>query len=281
MNLFRTAVRVIAISAALLGATASAQEVPAASPKARVEQQVGVTNFAVDYSSPAVKGRKIWGALVPYDQPWRTGANAMTKLTASRDFMFGDKKVPAGTYGLYTIPGKNSWTVALNSKSDSWGAPAPDPKNDVARITVKPQQSQMRERMTFIFSDTTDDASRLDLEWEKVRLPIPLKVDTKAHVMASIDQATSEAWRPHFTSARYLLENNGDLGKALQYADTSIAIKPTWWNNWIRAQILAKQGKKQDAVAAAQKAQELGKGDRVFDGFFKPQVEKAVAEWKK
>ena len=99
--------------------------------------------------------------------------------------------------------------------------------------------------------------------------------------MANIDKALAEAWRPHFASARWLLDNGGDLAQALGYVDTSIAIKPTWWNNWVRAQILAKQGKRPDAVAAAEKAQTLGKGDEVFEGFFKPQVAKAIADWKK
>ena len=88
----------------------SAPELPAPSPKARVEQRVGLVDFSVDYSSPAVKARQIWGGLVPYDRPWRTGANAATKLTASKDFVFAGKAVPAGSYALYTIPGKASWT---------------------------------------------------------------------------------------------------------------------------------------------------------------------------
>lgn len=268
----------------LVGASVSAQEllqVPQASPKARVEQQVGISNFSVDYSSPGAKGRQVFGGLVAFDKPWRTGANAATKFTASRDFMFGDKKVPAGSYALYSIPGKNSWTMVLNTSADAWGAMGFDKAKDVARITVKPQAIPARERMTFLFSDTTDDTSRLDLEWEKTRVSIPLKVDTKGHVLANIDQSLGESWRPHFTAARYLLENGGDLNAAIKYIDTSIAVKPTWWNNWVRAQILAKQGKAKEAVEAAQKAQELGKGDRVFEGFFKADVQKAIAGWKK
>lgn len=268
--------------AAIPFASAQGLEVPAPSPKARVEQRLGLTNFSVDYSSPGVKGRKIWGDLVPYNQLWRTGANMATKLTASRDFDFGGKKVKAGSYAIFTIPGEKSWTVMLNTNHETGGTNGYDKKNDVATITVKPEAiSPGRERLTFLFSDTTDDATRLDLEWEKLRVSVPIKVDTKAHVTASIDSSLNEAWRPHFTAARYALDNNGDLKAALGWIDTSIAIKPTWWNNWVRAQILAKQGRSSDAVAAAEKAQTLGKGDRVYEEFFKEEVIKALGEWKK
>lgn len=271
-----------ALAAALLASVVMAQnpELPAPSPLARVEQRVGITDVSVEYSSPGVKGRTIWGELVPYDELWRTGANSATKLEVSTAFNFGGKEVAAGKYALYTIPTKGAWTVILNSKSDAGGTRGYDEKNDVARITVKPEASPQRERLTFIFSDTTDDSTRLDIEWEKLRVSIPITVKTKELALANVDKAIGDAWRPHFTSARWLLENNGDLGKALGYIDTSIQIKPTWWNNWVRAQVLAKQGKSGDAVAAAEKAQALGKGDEVYEGFFKDTVAKAISEWK-
>ncbi|MCK6547319.1 DUF2911 domain-containing protein [Myxococcota bacterium] len=267
----------------LCQSTASAQglELPQPSPKARVEQRVGLTDFAVDYSSPAAKKRKIWGDLVPYDQPWRTGANAATKLTASKDFTFAGKPVKAGSYALYTIPGKKAWTVILNTSTENWGTNGYDQAKDVLRVELLPVAVPHRERLTFIFSDTTDDGVRLDLEWEKVRLSMPITVDTKAQVTANIDKSIDEAWRPHFQAARYNLENGGDLDKALAWVTTSIGIKPTWWNNWVHAQILAKKGNVADAITAGEKAQALGKGERVYEGFFKGDIEKAVAEWKK
>lgn len=273
---------VCTVSAAQLAAAQqAAPELPQPSPKARVEQRVGLTDFAIDYSSPGVKGRKIWGELVPFDRPWRTGANAATKLTASRDFTFGGKPVPAGSYALYTIPGKTTWQVALNSSTEAWGNDGFDTKKDVVRVSVTPQAIKGRERLTFLFGETTDDGARIDMEWEKLRVSIPVTVATKQQVLAGIDKAVDEAWRPHFASARYLLENGGDLTKALTLVDQSIAIKPTWWNHWVRAQILAKQNKSQDAVATGEKALQLGTGDRVFESFFKEEVAKSVATWKK
>ncbi len=268
-------------AAQLAAAQQAAPELPQPSPKARIEQRVGLTEFAIDYSSPGVKARKIWGELVPFDRPWRTGANAATKLTAGRDFTFGGKPVPAGSYALYTIPGKTTWQVALNSSTEAWGNDGFDSKKDVARVTVTPQPIKGRERLTFVFSETSDEGARIDLEWEKVRVTVPITVATKQQVMANIDKAVDEAWRPHFTSARYLLDNGGDLTKALGYIDQSIAIKPTWWNNWVRAQILAKQNRAQDAVATGEKALQLGTGDRVFESFFKEEVAKSIAAWKK
>ena len=275
----------VTVAALALAHTASAQqaapELPAPSPKARVEQRVGLTDFSIEYSSPGVKGRKIWGELVPYDKTWRTGANAATKLTASREFTFGGKQVPAGSYALYTIPGKTSWVVALNTNLQAGGNDGFDPKADVVRVNVAPQAIKGRERLTFLLSDTTDESVRLDMEWEKLRVSVPIQVATKTQVLAAIDKAVDDAWRPHFASARYLLESGGDLAKALGYVDQSIAIKPTWWNHWVRAQILAKQNRAQDAVATGEKALQLGTGDRVFESFFKEEVSKTVAGWKK
>jgi hypothetical protein len=255
-------------------------ELPQLSPPARVEQRVGLTDFTVKYSSPAVKDRKIWGELVPWDKVWRTGANAPTTLQASRDFRLGDTPVPAGTYALYTIPGKKGWTVVLNSNA-AGSVNDYDPAKDVVRVAVKSSSAAYRERLTFVFADTTDDRTNLDLEWEKKKVSIPLAVDTATQAMASIDKTLDESWRPHYLSARYLLDNGGDLNRALTLSDTSIAIKPTWANTWVKAQVLAKQGRTADAVAVAAQTQQLGAGDRIYDGFFKDQVATTVAGWKK
>jgi hypothetical protein len=268
----------------LCASTALAQagpEIPAPSPKARVDQRVGVTDFSIEYSSPGLKGRNVWGDVVKYDELWRAGANAATRLTASRDFTFGGKAVPAGSYAFYAIPGRSSWTVILNTNANASGTTGYDEKKDAARVTVTPTKTtETVERLAYAFRDTTDTGANLDLEWGDVRVRVPLTVDTKSHVSASVDKTLADAWRPHFASARYLLDSGGDLGQAMTYIDTSISIQPTWWNNWVRAQILAKQGKKAEAAAAAERAASLGKGDTTFENFFKADVTKAAADWK-
>jgi hypothetical protein len=156
---------VAAATLLLVSANAYAQpELPRPSPSAKVSQVIGLTEITVDYSCPAVKGRPIWGALVPYDQMWRTGANQATKITFSRDVTFGDKPVPAGTYALFTIPAKGAWTVILNKKAEQSGT-ARDYKADLdlVRFQVHAKPAPHRERMTFLFSDFTDDKGTLDL----------------------------------------------------------------------------------------------------------------------
>jgi hypothetical protein len=278
---FSLASCVLAAAAAAAPAAAQTLEVPAPSPLAKAEQRVGVTDFSIVYSSPGVKGRTVWGGLVPFDTLWRTGANASTKLTASRDFTFGDTAVPAGTYSVFTLPGESAWTVILNRNTSINGTNGYDAKDDAARVTVKPESVPARERMTFLFSDTTDDATRLDLEWAGLRISVPVKVDTEGHVRAAMEKTLGDAWRPHYTAGRYLLENGGDLDTAIGYLDTSIAVQPTWWNHWYRAQALAKKGRAAEAIASAEKAQQLGKGDNIFENFFKEDVQKAVDGWKK
>ncbi len=266
----------------LASASVSAQsqlELPAPSPAASVQQRVGLTDISVEYSSPGVKGREIFGGLVPYNKVWRTGANAATKVTFSRDVKFGGKSVPAGTYSLVTIPTAKGWTVALNKELGFFaGGKAYHKKGEVARVPAKTTQIPARERLTFLFSDTTDDQTSLDLEWSTLRVSVPVSVDTAAHVQASIDGAVGGAWRPHVNAARYLAEHKKDYATALKYVNTSIGIESTWYNNWAKADILAKQGNYAEALKFAQVAWDLGKKDKNF--FYKAAVEKALKEWK-
>jgi hypothetical protein len=155
---------------------------PTPSPAAKVMAQVGTTEITVEYSSPGVKKRKIWGELVPNGKPWRTGANASTKVTFSQDVEVGGKSVPAGTYSLLTIPTPKSWTIILNKNTGIGGNIDEKYKQeeDVARFTVTPSKIPARERLTFIFSDVTDDSASLDLEWEKVRVSLPIKTKKAA-----------------------------------------------------------------------------------------------------
>ncbi len=251
---------------------------PQASSKAKVEQRVGITDFSIEYSSPAVKGRKIWGALVPYDKAWRAGANNSTKLTASHDFKLGTTVVKAGSYAIFMVPGETSWKVVLNSNTNAGGNH--DPKTDVASVVVTAEKlAAPRERMTYIFSDSTDEQVGLDLEWELVRVRVPLAVDTKAIVNKAIETTLGETWRPHFMSASYFFQS-GDVKRAAALVKQSLAIKPTLRNEWLNAQILMKNGNKPAAKAAANRALKLGPGDPAFETFFKGEITKQVASWK-
>jgi tetratricopeptide (TPR) repeat protein len=271
-----------ALLALLPSARASAQQLdlPFPSPHARAWQQVGLTEITVEYSCPGVKGRKIWGALVPYDKMWRTGANQATRITFSKDVTLADKPVPAGTYSLFTIPTKGDWTIILNKKAEQPGTMQEyKADQDLVRIQVKPKAAPLRERLAFVFSDFDDDKASLDLEWEKLRVSIPIKVATGPQALANIKTALDGTWRTYANAARYMLETKKDYDAGLKYIDQSLALKEDWFNVWIKASLLAAKGNYKDAYPVAEKAYALGQKAEVF--FLEPEVKKALGEWKK
>ena len=273
---------VLGFSVALSGGFAAADlDLPRPSPFAKVIQDVGLTTITVDYSSPGVKGRKIWGGLVPYDKMWRTGANRATKVTFSRDVTFAGKAVPAGTYALFTIPTKADWTVVLSKRADQAGTGRDyKQEEDLLRVQLRPKAVPFRERLTFLFADFTDDKTTLDLEWEKLRLSIPIGVDTAKQAMASITTTIDENWRVYANAARYLLETKKDYDTGLKYIDQSLALKEDWFNVFIKGQLLAAKGNYKEALPLAEKAYTLGQ--QKPDAFFlEPEVKQAVAAWKK
>lgn len=270
---------VLSALVALVALPAAAQlELPAPSPAAKVMQRVGLTDITVDYSSPAVKGRKLWGDLVPWDKPWRTGANAATKITFSKDVTFGGKPVPAGTYAIVTFPTAKGWTMALNKELGLFAGKAYDAKDDVVRVPATTATIPARERLTFLFSNTTDNDTSLDMEWEKLRVSVPVKVDTTTHAQASIKAAMDNAWRGSANAGRYIADTSKDYATALKYLDNSLAIQSHWYNNWLKADILARQGNYAEARKFAQAAWDLGEKDQNF--FFKDMVANALKEWK-
>ncbi len=148
----------------------SAQE-KRASPPATMEVKVGEATVTINYSQPSVKGRKIYGDLVPYGKVWRTGANEATTFSTDKDLMVNGKKLPAGTYALFTIPGEKEWTVIFNKVAKQWGAYKYDEKEDVLRITAKPVKTEMTEKMTF----KAGKNGMLYLDWAETRIPIAIK----------------------------------------------------------------------------------------------------------
>ena len=250
------------------------------SPLAKVSQVVGLTEVSLEYSSPAVKGRKIWGGLVPYDQIWRTGANQATKISFSKDVVFAGKPVPAGTYALFTIPSKGAWTVVLNKKADQGGT-GRDYKADLdlLRVQVQTKSAPFRERMTFLFADFTDDQTSLSLEWERLRLSIPIQVHTAEQALANIAASLDGTWRTYAFAARYMLDTKKDTTTGLKYIDQSLALKEDWFNVWIKASLLAAKGNYKDAYALAEKAYQLGQKAEFF--FLEADVKKALGDRKK
>ena len=150
---------------------------PTASSHTQVAQQIGVTDVTIDYSRPNKKGRDVFGPLVPFDTVWRTGANACTKLSFSGPVTFGSKPVPAGRYGLFTIPGASEWTVILSKEADQWGAFEYKPADDLLRLTVRAETLVAPvETFTIGFANLQENAAQLCLEWDRIRVTVPITV---------------------------------------------------------------------------------------------------------
>ncbi len=255
----------VAVAAALaLAPAAFAQlDLPRVSPKATVSQTVGLTDVTITYCRPGVKGRVIWGGLVPYDQVWRTGANEATTITFSDDVTVDGTKLPAGTYGLFTVPGKDEWTVIFNKGAKQWGAYEYKADEDVLRIKAKPQPAQFQELMTFSFPTVSTESAEVALSWEKLTVPFTFKVNTVDKVLTSARKAVAEAkpddWRTPYRAAAFCLDNNVSLDQARDWLEKSIAVKETMYNLTGKARLLALEGKKADAISLAKKAIAVGK----------------------
>ncbi len=229
---------------ALCAVSLSAQAVkfPAASPKATLIQTVGLTDVTIVYHRPGVKGRVIWGELVPYDKLWRTGANNATTLEFSTDISIEGQKLAAGKYGFYTIPGKESFVLVFSKQTELWGEMGYDEKQDVLRITVKAHEAPHCEWMRFDIDELSESSARITLHWEKVMVAFKLEVDTKAIILNAIDKTMAGLWDAPYRAANYAFRNDM-LGKARIWVDSSVAIKPVYWNVLLKAKIHQKLAK--------------------------------------
>jgi hypothetical protein len=245
-----------------LFAQAPQLEFPAASPAATFKQRVGITDISVEYSRPSMKGRTIFGGLVPYGEVWRTGANSATKITFSTPVKFGGADVAAGTYALFSIPGKDEWTVILNNVTGQWGSYAYNADNDVARVTVKPTtQPNAVETFSIGMSDlSSGNGVTLYLLWEKTRAAVKIETDIVGMLVPQIEavMASDSDKKPYFQAAMFYFESGLDLDKALAWMDAGLATQPNaFWMIYRKGLLLAKKGDKAGAIAAAKKSLEL------------------------
>jgi hypothetical protein len=272
------------VAAATLADVSSAADLqlPRPSQKAQVMQTVGLTDVTITYSRPGVKGRVIWGGLVPYDKVWRTGANEATDITFSTDVKVNGKPLPAGTYSIHTIPTKKDWTVIFNKKADQWGSYSYDEAEDALRVQVKTQPHEFTEWMEFSLPDIAVDKATVALDWEKLRVPFEIQVETVelalANARAAMASLAADDWQTAYRCASFAFQNNVALDEAWQWLDKSISIKETWLNLRLKADVLAKEGKTAEAIQSGEKAIAVGQGDAPADEIAK--IEKQVAEWK-
>lgn len=252
----------MALSVSLsFGAGAQSIKTPPPSPPQFVRQDFGLSNIELSYSRPGIKGRTVFGDLVPYGKVWRTGANQATTLTFGDDVIIGNTKVPAGKYGLLTIPGQSEWTFIITRQLDVTNPAAYKQDQDVVRVTAQTHDMPFSlETFTILFSDVTSSTCNLTLCWDKTAVAIPIKTDIDSKVMKQIDNVMSKDSRPYFAAALYYLDNGKDLNKALEWFDKAIAQDPTaFYAVYQKARCQAKMGKKQDAIATAKKSIELSK----------------------
>lgn len=263
---------------------------PRESPKAGTSYQIGLTDIAVHYSSPAVKEREIWGDLVPYDQVWRAGANEATTIEFSTDVNMEGEELPAGKYAFFLIPREgDQWTAIFNKQHDQWGAFSYDENYDALRVDIKPTfNNGVQERLTYSIHDHDSDKGYIKFAWDEVRLYLRFKVDVLAAAMENIMTAIEEApedkkWVMYAQGANFLLETDQNHRQALQWADMSTSRRDSAWNWWIKAQLQAKGGDLTSAVASGEKAVQLGETAGT-DGFYnrsKADIQAKIDSWKK
>lgn len=238
-------------------------EFPAASPAATIKQRVGLTDFEVNYSRPSVRGRKIFGGLLPYGEIWRTGANTATKITFNTPVKFNGTPVAPGTYEVFTIPGESEWTVVLHQNMSQWGTYEYDAKNDVARIKVQPKTlSESVETFTIGFNDLANEAvGTLCFAWAKTAVMVTLQTDVVGVLVPQIEAAmAAEGKKPYASSAMFYYENDLDLKVAAKWMDAAIALQPdAFYLVYRKALILEKMGDKAGALAAATQSLEMAK----------------------
>jgi hypothetical protein len=256
------------LAAALTGqvpAQTPAITFPAASPACTLKQRVGLTDVTVVYSRPGVKGRTIFGGIVPYGQVWRTGANQATKITFSTPVKLEDHDVPAGTYALFAIPTENDWTIILSTNVNQWGAFQYAQKDDLLRFQVTPVtlQDTRIETFTIEFNQIRDESAIINLVWDQTVVPLHLAVDVSRTLVPQIEAAMAAPGKKDaglcFQAANFYYGHGLDLAKALDWVDAGLADNPriAFEMLHLKAQILAKQGDKTGAIAAAKQSSDL------------------------
>jgi len=232
---------------------------PQPSPTEQVKQNFGLSAIELSYSRPGMKGRTIFGDLVPYGKVWRTGANQATTLTFGDDVTIGDTKIQAGKYGLLTIPGANEWTVIITKQLDVTSPAAYKQDQDVVRVKIKPETMPFSvETFTMLFGNITSSSCELELLWDNVFVAVPITTDVDSKVSAQIKEIMEGDNKPYFQAALYYIENGKDLNQAVQWLDKAIAQNPDgFFIYYQKARALAKLGKKQEAITASNKSKEL------------------------
>ncbi|MEM9649176.1 MAG: DUF2911 domain-containing protein [Bacteroidota bacterium] len=257
---------------ALLSVSMEAQlQTPQPSPSSKLKQTVGLTEVVVEYARPSMRGRKIFGDLVPYGNLWRTGANQNTKVTFSDDVTVDGQEMKAGTYALYTKPGESSWEVIFYADASNWGTPREwDDSKVAAKTTVEAYQMPMAvETFTITIDDLHNNGATLGMIWENAYVGVKFEVPTLAKAQKSIDAVMAgPGANEYYSAASYYYEEGKDLEKAKEWIDKAVEMRPeAFWVMRRQSLIYAKLGDKKGAIEAAKQsmkvAEEAGNSDYV------------------
>ena len=241
---------------------------PDRSQPAMVQQRLGVTDITLRYHRPLVDGRKIWGALVPYDKVWRAGANSNTTLEVSDPVSVEGKPLPRGIYGLHMIPTADSWTIIFSKAAESWGSYTYDQGEDALRVTVKPRPGEMQEALQYSFEDLKPDSAALTMRWEKLAVPVRITVNDKDTVLPYIRRKMrgfqQYFWGPTNEAAQYCLEKKIALPEALKWVELSIQAEERFENVATKSDILKAMGKTDEGKKTWQQALTLAKPIQLY-----------------
>jgi hypothetical protein len=270
------------VAASTTGINAQALKVPAPSPLQTIKQAFALSEITVEYSRPSVKGRVIYGDVVPFGKVWRTGANGSTKITFGEDVKVEGNAVTAGTYAIYTVPNKDSWEIMLYKDLKLGGNVAEYAKeNEVLRFTVKPKSTNDKtETFTIDLANISSTSVNVDLVWEQTRVGFNVVADIDSKIMANISTSLANDTRPYFQAASYFYDTNKDMIKALEWVNKAIEQNPkAYWVVLLKAKIQAKSNDKKGALVTADQVIVLAKADKNDD--YVKMAEKFIAENKK
>jgi tetratricopeptide (TPR) repeat protein len=280
---------VLVLAASASFAQSTQLNIPRDSQRASVTQRIGITDITVNYHRPLVKGRTIWGKVVPYGQVWRAGANENTTITFTDPVTVEGKTLEKGTYGLHMLPNQDEWTVIFSKVNTAWGSFTYKESEDALRVNVKPQSAEMEEALAYEIDQPTENSAVITMRWEKVAVPFKVGVDVNNIVDASLkaqmrglSQYTWDGWDD---AANYLLAHKVSLDEALEYSNRSIGSEPRYENYNTKSQILEALGKKDEAKVAHDKAVEIATPIQLHQYAFQLKGQKKDAEayavWKK
>ncbi|MEO1652011.1 MAG: DUF2911 domain-containing protein [Bacteroidota bacterium] len=262
-------------------------DMPQPSPNASVMQAFGISSVTITYSAPGVKGRTVWGELVPYGEKWRAGANAPTRITFGSEVEIAGKKVPKGEYTLMVTPNKGGdWTFLLNEDKAGNGVFSYNAEEDVLSFSVKPEfLSQSQERLAYYIRPLNDEEAEITLRWEKVTASFKVKAALGEAVVKNAQSFLNQNWFNMTQASQYLLDNNGDLETAAKLAETAMAMRGEHFVTlWMKAQVLAKQQKNAEAKTLAEKAKVLGEQSEgntltFYNTNIKEKLEASLKSW--